>query len=153
MNYKIYVDGFSSPKKKNLAGYAVYVENERGEFIKQEIVYINPTDSNNVAELEALKHGLKTAHEVRKLQMAMEHAAYPKVFSKVKGEPFKAIIYSDSLLSVNLYKGKYRTKKPKLAALTSECQWLGESLNVEVSHVPRGDNKAGKVVEKYVRKK
>ena len=61
-NITVWADGFSSPKKKNMAGFCIIVEQD-GKEICSSIVHMHPDMTNNAAELEAILGGLRWVQE------------------------------------------------------------------------------------------
>lgn len=102
------------------AGFGVHVATPTGETLAGLYGYLGEA-TNNVAEYEALLHGLRYAlgqgaREVR--------------------------IYSDSELVVRQIQGRYRVKHPDLVPRHREARRLiGRFASAEISHVRREDNR------------
>lgn len=129
--YKIYWDGYSSPHKKNKAGYCVVIKNE-DSILSIEHRSIKENSTCNEAEL----WGLFRAIEVAGSLSARDETIY---------------IYGDSKLAIGLFYGYFKTKIDRLSHVLER---IYEKLNcfsplrIQVSWVSRKNNPAGKFLEK-----
>jgi ribonuclease HI len=116
---RLHVDG-ASRGNPGEAGFGVHVTNDDGETLASLYGFLGRT-TNNVAEYEALLHGLR---------FALDRGA-------------RAVrVYSDSELLVRQLAGRYRVKSPGLVPLFREAQaLLARFESARVSHVPREENR------------
>jgi ribonuclease HI len=113
------VDG-ASRGNPGEAGFGVHVTAPDGGEVAALFGYLGKA-TNNVAEYQALVHGLR---------FALERGA-----SSVE-------VYSDSELLVRQLEGRYRVKHPGLQPLHREAQsLLARFAKARVSHVPRERNR------------
>jgi ribonuclease HI len=116
---RLHVDG-ASRGNPGEAGFGVYVTAPDGSEVASLFGYLGQA-TNNVAEYQALLHGLR---------FALERGA-----SEVE-------VYSDSELLVRQLEGRYRVKNAGLIPLYREAQGLLlRFAKSRVSHVPRERNK------------
>jgi len=109
-------------------GFYVFVAERKGEIFKVGI-FRKKGITNNQAEYLAILETLKN---------------FPK------GE---LIIYSDSLLVVNQLNGVYKIKDEKLRKIAYEIKRRMKKRFVEIKWIPRNINKAGKLLEKLLKKR
>jgi ribonuclease HI len=103
------------------AGFGVAVETEGGGRVADLFGYLGKA-SNNVAEYQALLHGLR--------------------FALGRGAR-RVRVYSDSELVVRQIEGRYRVKHPAMVPLHREAsQLLSRFDGFAIRHVPREENKA-----------
>jgi len=115
----LYVDG-ASRGNPGEAAFGVHVTDEAGRTVAELKGYLGRA-TNNVAEYQALVHGLRWAFE--------QGARRVKVFS-------------DSELLVRQMGGAYRVKNPGLLALHREARELrGRFEHTSIAHVPRERNR------------
>jgi ribonuclease HI len=113
------VDG-ASRGNPGEAGFGVHVTAEDGSEVASLYGYLG-TATNNVAEYQALLHGLR--------------------FALARGAS-RVEIYSDSELLVRQIEGRYRVKSAGLQPLHREARGLlGRFERARVSHVPRERNR------------
>jgi ribonuclease HI len=116
---RLHVDGASRGNPGD-AGFGVHVTTPDGREVASLFGYIGKA-TNNVAEYQALLHGLR---------FALERGA-----SAVE-------VFSDSELLVRQLEGRYRVKSPGLAPLHREAQsLLARFARSRVGHVPREKNR------------
>lgn len=116
---RLHVDG-ASRGNPGEAGFGVHVTSADGEALAGLYGYLGRA-TNNVAEYQALLHGLR---------FALERGARD------------VRVYSDSELLVRQLAGRYRVKNPGLLPLFREAQsLLARFESVRVSHVPREENR------------
>ena len=115
---RLHVDG-ASRGNPGEAGFGVHVASAEGETIAGLYGYLGRA-TNNVAEYQALLHGLR---------FALERGAR------------EVRVFSDSELLVRQLAGRYRVKSPGLLPLFREAQsLLARFESARVSHVPREEN-------------
>ena len=125
--YKIWFDGYSSPKTHDRAGYCVIVEKD-GITSAIEHGTFSPDTTCNLAEIGALTKALE--------------------FAKLHLPPHEyKIIIGDSKLAVGLFNGTMRTKFPHLRDAVIQAQIVSPA-NFEVRWSSRKYNKAGIFLEK-----
>lgn len=128
MNYKIFFDGYASPKYHNSAGYCVIICKD-GKTVFTECGSLTPDTSSNLAELKALG---------RALDLVMEKVP--------RGA--KKLILGDSRLVVEGFYGRFRIKSHNLMpALYSVRNKSFELENFKIRWVPRKENLAGRFLE------
>ncbi|XP_019199626.1 PREDICTED: uncharacterized protein LOC109193238 [Ipomoea nil] len=114
---KMYFDGASH---REGAGAGVVFVTPEGEVLPYSFT-LTKQCSNNVAEYQALIHGLEIAADMKQLRIN---------------------IYGDSKLIINQVLGLYEVKKAELVPYNNYAkvlmQWLGD---VTIEHVPRKENK------------
>jgi ribonuclease HI len=116
---RLHVDG-ASRGNPGEAGFGVHVASADGETIAGLYGYLGRA-TNNVAEYQALLHGLR---------FALERGARD------------VRVFSDSELLVRQLAGRYRVKNPGLQPLFQEAQsLLARFDSARVSHVPREENR------------
>jgi ribonuclease HI len=116
---RLHVDG-ASRGNPGEAGFGVHVTADDGDEVAALFGYLGQA-TNNVAEYQALLHGLR---------FALERGA-----SEVE-------VFSDSELLVRQLEGRYRVKDAKLQPLHREAQaLLARFAKQRVSHVPRERNR------------
>ena len=116
---RLHVDG-ASRGNPGEAGFGVHVTAPDGKEVASLFGYLGQA-TNNVAEYQALLHGLR---------FALERGA-----SEVE-------VFSDSELLVRQLEGRYRVKNAGLLPLFREAQGLlSRFAKSRVSHVPREKNK------------
>ena len=116
---RLHVDG-ASRGNPGEAGFGVHVASDDGETVASLYGYLGRA-TNNVAEYEALLHGLR---------YALERGAR------------EVRVYSDSELLVRQLAGRYRVKNEGLLPLFREAQaLLARFESAHVSHVPRERNR------------
>jgi ribonuclease HI len=116
---RLHVDG-ASRGNPGEAGFGVHVASAEGETIAGLYGYLGRA-TNNVAEYQALLHGLR---------FALERGAR------------EVRVFSDSELLVRQLAGRYRVKSPGLLPLFREAQsLLARFGTARVSHVPREENR------------
>ena len=117
--YSIFTDGSSrgnpGPAGVGIAVFLPEVEEPLEEISK----YIGIT-TNNVAEYEAVIHALKW-------------------MKQAKAE--SARIFLDSELVYKQITGKYRVKSPHIALLMKRIRMLESGIDIEITLVPRAENK------------
>jgi ribonuclease HI len=115
----LHIDGGSRGNPGD-AGFGVHVTAPDGTEIAELYGYIGQA-TNNVAEYQALLHGLR---------YALDHGAR------------RALVFSDSELVVRQIGGSYRVKHPAMIPLHREALALMRRFDeVRVSHVRREQNK------------
>jgi len=116
---RLHVDG-ASRGNPGEAGFGVHVATADGSEVASLFGYLGRA-TNNVAEYQALLHGLR--------------------FALARGA--RAVeVFSDSELLVRQLAGRYRVKHPGLQPLFREAQaLLARFASVRVSHVPREQNR------------
>ncbi len=115
----LYIDG-ASRGNPGPAGVGVYLRSREGTIEEELFRYIGET-TNNVAEYEALLHGLRRALELT---------------------PQSVTIFSDSELLVKQISGEYRVKNPRLVRLHAQARHLLSSFSaVRLTHVDREENR------------
>jgi ribonuclease HI len=116
---RLHVDG-ASRGNPGEAGFGVHVTAPDGSEVASLYGYLG-TATNNVAEYQALLHGLR--------------------FALARGA--KAVeVYSDSELLVRQLEGRYRVKNPGLVPLHREAQsLLTRFARAKLAHVPRESNR------------
>jgi ribonuclease HI len=116
---RLHVDG-ASRGNPGEAGFGVHVTAPDGSEVASLYGYLGIA-TNNVAEYQALLHGLR---------FALAHGA-----SAVQ-------VFSDSELLVRQLEGRYRVKSPGLLPLHREAQsLLARFARAKVAHVPRERNR------------
>jgi ribonuclease HI len=116
---RLHVDG-ASRGNPGEAGFGVHVASAEGETIAGLYGYLGRA-TNNVAEYQALLHGLR---------FALERGAR------------EVRVFSDSELLVRQLAGRYRVKSSGLLPLFREAQsLLARFESARVSHVPREENR------------
>jgi ribonuclease HI len=116
---RLHVDG-ASRGNPGEAGFGVHVTGEDGREVASLYGYLG-TATNNVAEYQALVHGLR--------------------FALARGAP-SVEVYSDSELLVRQIDGRYRVKNPGLQPLHREAKGLlARFERARVAHVPRERNR------------
>jgi ribonuclease HI len=116
---RLHVDG-ASRGNPGEAGFGVHVADDEGNEVAALYGYLGRA-TNNVAEYEALLHGLR---------FALERGA-----ARVE-------VFSDSELLVRQVAGRYRVKSPGLQPLHREAVLLLSRFErARVSHVPREGNR------------
>ncbi|HEX9188254.1 MAG TPA: ribonuclease HI family protein [Vicinamibacteria bacterium] len=116
---RLHVDG-ASRGNPGEAGFGVHVTGLDGTVVASLYGYLG-TATNNVAEYQALLHGLR---------FALDRGA-----SRVE-------VFSDSELLVRQIEGRYRVKSPGLAPLHREAAGLlARFEGARVAHVPRERNR------------
>jgi ribonuclease HI len=116
---RLHVDG-ASRGNPGEAGFGVHVASAEGETIAGLYGYLGRA-TNNVAEYQALLHGLR---------FALERGAR------------EVRVFSDSELLVRQLAGRYRVKSSGLLPLFREAQsLLARFETARVSHVPREENR------------
>jgi ribonuclease HI len=117
---RLHVDG-ASRGNPGEAGFGVHVTTPDGREVAALFGYLGRA-TNNVAEYQALLHGLR---------YALDNGA-----SAVE-------VFSDSELLVRQLAGRYRVKNPGLQPLFREAQGLlARFERARVTHVPREQNRA-----------
>ena len=115
----LHIDGGSRGNPGD-AGFGVHVTAPDGSEVAALYGFIGRA-TNNVAEYQALLHGLR---------YALDHGAR------------RVLVFSDSELVVRQIAGAYRVKHPAMIPLHREALALMRQLaEVRVSHVPREQNK------------
>jgi ribonuclease HI len=115
----LHIDGASRGNPGD-AAYGVYVTDGRGRAVAELYGYLGRA-TNNVAEYQALLHGLR---------YALEHGA--------RG----VRVFSDSQLVVRQIEGSYKVKHPDMIPLHREAAGLLRRFaSAEVHHVPREQNR------------
>ena len=116
---RLHVDG-ASRGNPGEAGFGIHVTTLEGSTVASLYGYLGRA-TNNVAEYQALLHGLR---------FALERGA-------------RAVeVYSDSELLVRQLAGRYRVKNPGLQPLFREASaLLARFASARVSHVPRERNR------------
>lgn len=116
---RLHVDG-ASRGNPGEAGFGVHVTGEDGREVASLYGYLGRT-TNNVAEYQALVHGLR--------------------FALARGAS-AVDVYSDSELLVRQIEGRYRVKHPGLQPLHREAKDLLHRFErARVAHVPRERNR------------
>ena len=116
---RLHVDG-ASRGNPGEAGFGVHVASDGGETVASLYGYLGRA-TNNVAEYQALLHGLR---------YALERGARD------------VRVFSDSELLVRQLAGRYRVKNEGLLPLFREAQsLLARFESARVSHVPREQNR------------
>jgi ribonuclease HI len=116
---RLHVDG-ASRGNPGEAGFGVHVATDGGETVASLYGYLGRA-TNNVAEYEALLHGLR---------YALDRGAR------------EVRVFSDSELLVRQLAGRYRVKNAGLLPLFREAQsLLARFESARVSHVPREQNR------------
>jgi len=116
---RLHVDG-ASRGNPGEAGFGVHVATDAGETVASLYGYLGRA-TNNVAEYEALLHGLR---------YALDRGAR------------EVRVFSDSELLVRQLAGRYRVKNAGLLPLFREAQsLLARFESARVSHVPREQNR------------
>ena len=116
---RLHVDG-ASRGNPGEAGFGVHVTGPDGSEIAALFGYLGKA-TNNVAEYQALLHGLRFA--LARGAMSVE-------------------VFSDSELLVRQIEGRYRVKHPGLQPLHREAQsLLARFTKARVAHVPRERNR------------
>jgi ribonuclease HI len=116
---QLHIDG-ASRGNPGEAGYGVFVTDADGAEVASLYGYLGRA-TNNVAEYQALLHGLRFA-------LARGAAAVE--------------VFSDSELLVRQLEGRYRVKNPGLQPLHREAQsLLARFAKARVTHVPRERNR------------
>jgi ribonuclease HI len=116
---RLHVDG-ASRGNPGEAGFGVHVTSPDGSEVASLFGYLG-TATNNVAEYQALVHGLRFA--LARGASAVE-------------------VFSDSELLVRQLAGRYRVKSPGLLPLYREAQGLlARFARAKVAHVPRERNR------------
>ena len=119
MSLVLHVDG-ASRGNPGESGFGVHVTTKDAQPVAELYGYLGKA-TNNVAEYQALLHGLR---------FALERGAR------------KIEVYSDSELLVRQIGGRYRVKNPGLAPLFREAQaLLARFESARVAHVPRERNR------------
>jgi ribonuclease HI len=119
VSLRLHVDG-ASRGNPGEAGFGVHVTTLEGEPVAGLYGYLGKA-TNNVAEYQALLHGLRYA-----LGRGERHVE----------------VFSDSELLVRQLAGRYRVKNPGLQPLFREAQaLLARFERARVSHVPRERNR------------
>ncbi len=116
---RLHVDG-ASRGNPGEAGFGVHVTTGGGELVADLYGYLGRA-TNNVAEYQALLHGLRfaLAREARQVE-----------------------VFSDSELLVRQLAGRYRVKNPGLQPLFREASaLLSQFERSRVTHVPRERNR------------
>lgn len=89
-------------------------------------------------------------HVERMDGLTNNEAEYRAVISALKPLPAGSgvEVFTDSLLVVSQLRGEYRIREPRLARLAAEVQTSAQRkrLHLKVSWVPRGQNRAGKLI-------
>ena len=115
----LHIDG-ASRGNPGEAGFGIHVTTPEGAELAQLYGYLGPA-SNNVAEYQALLHGLR--------------------FALAKGAA-SVEVFSDSELLVRQLEGRYRVKNAGLVPLHREAQsLLARFAKARVAHVPRERNR------------
>jgi ribonuclease HI len=116
---RLHVDGASRGNPGD-AGFGIHVTDAAGGEVASLFGYLG-TATNNVAEYQALLHGLR--------------------FALAKGA--RAVeVFSDSELLVRQLEGRYRVKHPGLVPLHREARSLLARFDAtRVAHVPREHNR------------
>ena len=115
----IHIDGGSRGNPGD-AGFGVHVTAPDGTEVAALYGYIGQA-TNNVAEYQALLHGLR---------YALEHGAQ------------RVFVFSDSELVVRQIEGRYKVKHPSMVPLHREARdLLGRFAYWTVMHVPREQNR------------
>ena len=115
----LHIDG-ASRGNPGEAGFGVHVTTPEGEELARLYGYLGPA-SNNVAEYQALLHGLRwaLARGVRRVH-----------------------VFSDSELVVKQMSGAYRVKHPAMVPLHREARALARRFEeFRLTHVRRAQNK------------
>ena len=116
---RLHVDG-ASRGNPGEAGFGVHVTDAAGSEVAALYGYLGRA-TNNVAEYQALLHGLR--------------------FALARGAA-RVEVYSDSELLVRQVEGRYRVKSPGLLPLHREAvSLLARFERVRVAHVPRERNR------------
>jgi len=90
----------------------------------------------------------------RKKGITNNQAEYLAILETLKNFPRgDLIIYSDSLLIVNQLNGVYKIKNEKLKKLAREIRRRMKKRFVEIRWIPRSSNKAGKLLERLLKKR
>jgi ribonuclease HI len=115
----LHIDG-ASRSNPGEAGFGVYVTTPEGGLLAELYGYLGPA-SNNVAEYQALIHGLRYA---------------------LSRGTRKVHVFSDSELVVRQMSGAYRVKHPSMIPLHREARGLtGRFEEFTLAHVRREQNK------------
>jgi ribonuclease HI len=117
--FHLHIDG-ASRGNPGEAGFGVHVTTPEGEELARLYGYLGPA-SNNVAEYQALLHGLRwaLARGVRRVR-----------------------VFSDSELVVKQMSGAYRVKHPAMVPLHRDAQALARRFEeFRLAHVRREQNK------------
>lgn len=145
-NYTIYADGYSSPHKKDKAGWAIVIEKD-GQYFGSFKGPLSPSASNNEAELKALDVSIRHV-------LALKPSSYtlgPK--SSIVANRGSIYIYSDSQLAVDLLTGRKHTRIKRLLLILRPARMLwyraGKPL---ITWIPRESNKAGHYIERTIRR-
>jgi ribonuclease HI len=116
---RLHVDG-ASRGNPGEAGFGIHVTDAKGDAVASLFGYLG-TATNNVAEYQALLHGLR--------------------FALARGAR-TVEVFSDSELLVRQLEGRYRVKHPGLVPLHREAQSLLARFDeTRVAHVPRERNR------------
>ena len=116
---RLHVDG-ASRGNPGEAGFGVHVTDPRGGEVASLFGYLGKA-TNNVAEYQALLHGLR--------------------FALARGAT-SVEVFSDSELLVRQLAGRYRVKNPGLLPLYREAQSLiARFARARLAHVPREQNR------------
>ena len=118
MKYALYTDG-AARGNPGPSGAGVYITNAKGDDVFKKGYYLGE-GTNNVAEYQALIHGLK--------------AAKRKGISQIH-------IYADSELVVRQIQGKYKVRNENLKKLYIQVIQLLMDFNYRVTHIRREKNK------------
>ena len=142
MEYKVYWDGYSSPKLHRRAGYCVLIYDDKGQVIRETIAALDPAETNNVAEAEGLINALQQLLDLKIAQATINTESCVVAHSR-------AIVYGDSALVVKMYHGRVRLKSKRLQAVQKKIQALKRLVTpyVLVIWVPRRENKAGLLIQ------
>lgn len=119
MTLHIYIDG-ACKGNPGPGGIGIALFNSKQKLLKQYCQFL-PFCTNNTAEYTALLKALDVAHSL-------------------KGRSL--LIYSDSLLLVNQFNGRYKVKEERLQSFLKKIRLkasLFDSLSIE--HIPREKNK------------
>ncbi len=117
---RLHVDG-ASRGNPGAAGFGIHVTAPDGSEVASLFGFLG-TATNNVAEYQALLHGLR--------------------FALARGAS-SVEVYSDSELLVRQIEGRYRVKHPGLQPLHREAKsLLARFARARVAHVPRERNRA-----------
>ena len=116
---RLHVDG-ASRGNPGEAGFGIHVTDAQGGEVAALFGYLGKA-TNNVAEYQALLHGLRFA--LARGATAVE-------------------VFSDSELLVRQLEGRYRVKNPGLQPLYREAQaLLARFMRARLAHVPREQNR------------
>ena len=143
MNYIVYFDGYSSPKLKRRAGYCVLIYDQNYKLIRETIVALDPTETNNVAEGMGLINACQQLWDLKIYQSSVNTKTCVVSHSR-------AVIYGDSELVIRMYHNRVRLKSKRLQEVHEKIRIIKRLIGpyVDVKWVPRSANKAGQLISK-----